>query len=134
MKLTHLIDKYGEQGVKQFKECKEKLSNTKKNYILIDTKVFRFDKTILDIHPHKIHLMQIIMADGTRIDGESLLNHDIYIKEKDSYSYSKTLENLRNKTENYFKFNKVLPREEYFLEDKTEEYSVLLLKYQDMLV
>ncbi len=73
------------------------------------------------------------MADGTRIDGDSSMNRDFYIKEKGEYSYTKTLENLRNKTENYFRFNKVLPCEDYFLEDKTKEYSELLQKYQALL-
>jgi len=128
-----IIDKYGPGEVEKFKECKEKLGEIKKKYILIDSKIYKFNKNIVDIHPHKIHLMHLKMADGTKLDGDSIMNHDIYIKEKDSYSYRKTLDNLRCKAQDYFNCKKVLPCEEHFLEDKTKEYSELLIKYQEFL-
>lgn len=128
----HVIDKYGSGAVERLRSCKEKLSHIKGQYIVIDNKVFKYDHRTIDNEP-KIHMMFIKMSDGTMLNGDSIMNHDPYIKNKDWYSRKETLDNLRTEAENYFKFNNVLPTDSYFLEEKTKEYSELLKDYQEML-
>lgn len=128
-----IIDKYGIDSVERFKLCKKKLSQIRKNYIIVDNKVFKFDKEVMDISPHKIHCMQIEMTDGEILDGNSFMNRDFYIKDKDEYSYKKTLDNLRGKVESYFKDKKIFPCKKFFLEKETKVYKELLLEYQQMI-
>lgn len=128
-----IIDKYGSEGANNYKSYKEKISEIKYKYIIIDCKVYKFDKAVMDINPHKMHMMSIKMTDGKILDGDSSLNNDFYIKEKDSYSYKKTLDNLRSKVEDYFNAKKILPHEEYLLADVTDKYNELQLEYKKII-
>ncbi len=124
-----IIDKHGQDGARQFYRCRDKLGEFRRKYIVIDNKVYRYTKHEIE----NVYHMNIVMADGQNINGHSFINDDPYIKDKHYYSSSKTLENLRDKAQKYFNQKKTLPKDEYFMEDKTKEFSELLTEYNELI-
>lgn len=128
-----IIDKYGSSGTKRFIDCKEKISEIEAKFIVLDNKVYKIDKSKMDIPPHKYYIMQVKMCDETILDGSSFLKGDVYTDNRDEYSYSKTFENLKLRVSNYYRHNKILPCDEYYLEEKTIILNNLKSEYKDML-
>lgn len=133
-KICRLIDKGGRQGLDKYSQYREILKRFMHEYLVINNRVYKFEKGEKPIDRRKYYYFSILLKDGaiiTNSDSNDDFTYERNIDNWTCYSFSKSIKKLRMNIEYYLCSKDTEPDDKYFLEKQTQVYFEILKWHND---
>lgn len=123
-----MIDKLGKEKYSKYKSYYDEIDRLSEEYIIVDDKIYKpYINDSIRSGELVNYIIFIKMADGKTLDGKTNFNQNgMNPFHKEEANKDQLINRLRNRVQEYYEQNNVLPDEQYLLIEKTKKLKDML--------